>query len=363
MGDAERNSSLIGSMRVVFLLGFVLMLHSLNVISICTLSALLLACLLIFVVGPFTYRYSHRFRQSTIFLNFVTIPLQADVKNPGKYGLKAVLNFYLKTNDDVTLGVWHIAHEDAIDSCDGGDEEHYRSALGDGRDVVLYCHGNAGNRSVPHRVEMYAVLRKQFHVIAFDYRSYGDSTPVPPSERGLVDDSLFVFKWVRGLAKGNVFVWGHSLGTAISTHMLHVAAVSDLRSVGLILESPFNNMQDELRLHPFTKLFRSLPWFRYCVLEPIKSSNLLFQTDEHINNVDCPVLILHAKDDVIVPFQLGLKLYKSAKENRLNTQGEVRFHQFEESLWFGHKYICRSPDLGEIIRSFVVDCLTTNGTD
>lgn len=344
-------------MPYILLIPVVLLtLYLLNIIALCTFNIILVAFLLIFIVGPLTYKYSYRFQRSTIFLNFVTIPLQPHLKEPSKCGLKGVLNFYLRTDEDITLGVWHVAPEESIEECDGKGEEYYRSLLRNGKDVVVYNHGNAGNRSAPHRVELYEVLRKQFHVIAFDYRSYGDSSKVPPSERGTVNDSTFMFKWVLGIATGNVFVWGHSLGTGISTHMLDLVSAENISPVGLILESPFNNIRDEIRMHPFAKLFHRLPWFTYTIIEPIAENKLLFKSDEHINNVNCPILILHAKDDIIVPFQLGLKLYSGAKENRLKTQGKIQFHQYDESYGYGHKYICRAPDLGDVIRNFVIDC-------
>lgn len=47
----------------------------------------------------------------------------------------------------------------------------FEKSLGDSRPVVLYLHGNAGTRAVPHRVELYDILRKMdYHIIAFDYR-------------------------------------------------------------------------------------------------------------------------------------------------------------------------------------------------
>ena len=44
------------------------------------------------------------------------------------------------------------------------------------RPIFLYLHGNAFNRAALHRRELYDLLADmQYHVIAFDYRGYGDS--------------------------------------------------------------------------------------------------------------------------------------------------------------------------------------------
>lgn len=75
-----------------------------------------------------------------------------------------------------------------------------------------------------------------------------------------------------------------------------------------ILESPFNNIRDEVGEHPFSKLFRKLPWFNYTVADPMYANNLRFESDRHITEFRQPVLILHAEDDLVVPFKLGYKV-------------------------------------------------------
>lgn len=40
----------------------------------------------------------------------------------------------------------------------------------------------------------------------------------------------------------------------------------------------------------------------------MQANDFKFQTDVHINNVDCPIMIIHAEDDGVVPFKLGQKV-------------------------------------------------------
>lgn len=178
--------------------------------------------------------------------------------------------------------------------------------------IVLYLHGNSNSRGALHRIEMYNVLRDLgYHVIALDYRGYGDSsTSPPPSEMGVVRDAIAVYNYITKLTKNPVFLWGHSLGTGIATHMLAVLAKNNI--VGpraLVLESPFNNINEEIRAHPLSKLFRNLPWFNYMVAQPMYSNFLRFESDQHIAEFRQPVLILHAEDDMVVPFHLGYKVF------------------------------------------------------
>lgn len=322
-----------------------------------TLKLALVIFFLVFVVGPLIYKYSYSLQRSVIFLNFVNIPANPDYSNPSKYGIDGVLNFYKTTDDGVKLGVWQILPENLVNTSDTKDETYYQSVLGNGQDVIIYNHGNSGSRVASHRIELYQVLRKYFHVIAYDYRSYGDSSNIEPTEVGVVSDSKFIYNWVREKTSANIFVWGHSLGTAISTHTLALLDAENITPTGLILESPFNNMKDEIAEHPFAKPFRYLPWFRYTIIEPMQENNFTFASDQYIKSVDCPVLILHARDDGVVPYHLGLQLYRVAHENRQENQGKVHFHEFEEKFQYGHKFICRSPELEGVIKNFISHCI------
>lgn len=181
--------------------------------------------------------------------------------------------------------------------------------------IVLYLHGNAYDRSAPHRVELYNVLRSiNVHVIAFDYRSYGDSSPVAPTEDGVVSDALFIYKYLIKLTKNPIFIWGHSLGTGVGCHLASIIQNSTLpKPKGVILESPFNNIGDEIKYHPLSTPFRRLPWFNYMFIEPMRQNNFLFESDIHVGEFKAPLIILHAEDDLIVPFSLGHKVEKKIK--------------------------------------------------
>lgn len=43
-------------------------------------------------------------------------------------------------------------------------------------------------------------------------------------------------------------------------------------------------------------------------MEPLIENGFKFETDKHICNVNSPIIILHAEDDHVVPFKLGLKV-------------------------------------------------------
>ncbi|XP_018569390.1 monoacylglycerol lipase ABHD12 isoform X2 [Anoplophora glabripennis] len=312
----------------------------------------------IFVILPLIFKYSYKLQSAVVFLNFLHIPINADYEHPEKYGLENARNFYLLTDDNIKIGVWQILHQNITSSTNYTDDQYYEDILGNGENVIIYHHGNAGTRLTPHRIELYKFLRKYFHVIAFDYRSYGDSSNVDPSEPNIVKDCMFVFKWVANRTNANIFIWGHSLGTSLATQSVVQLQNQGYKPTGLILEAPFNNMREEISEFPLAGMFKYLPWFTYTVVEPMQANGFTFQTDKFICNVDAPIIILHAEDDHVVPYKLGYKLYQNALRCRQGAQGKLLFVKFDEGHNYNHKFICRAPELHDIISNFICEAIS-----
>lgn len=125
-----------------------------------------------------------------------------------------------------------------------------------GNTIVLYLHGNTASRGSGHRLDVYKLLRNLgYHVISFDYRGYGDSDAISPTEEGVVRDAMAVYNYISNLTSNPIFIWGHSLGTGVATNMLSQLNYLDDKGVrGVILEAPFTNIRDEIRMHPFARV-------------------------------------------------------------------------------------------------------------
>ncbi|XP_058054657.1 lysophosphatidylserine lipase ABHD12 isoform X1 [Anopheles bellator] len=260
------------------------------------------------------------------------------------------------TDDDRYRPIERVLRSEGFDP---HDERHQKALFEESlrattNDVVLYLHGNTASRGATHRVELYKMLRAyNYHVVAMDYRGYADSANLSPTERGVVYDALAVYQYITSITKNPVYLWGHSLGTGVSTHLLSLLTEMSLPGPrAVVLESPFNNIREEICAHPFSKLYRHLPWFDYTVSVPMYNNMLRFESDQHIAEFRQPVLILHAEDDLVVPFALGYKLYRKALDTRGKSWGPIEFHRFEKSSHYGHKHICRAPNLPEIVVRF-----------
>lgn len=111
---------------------------------------------------------------------------------------------------------------------------------------------------------------------------YGDSTGTP-TEDGVVEDAHTVYEYVKRVAPHkDILVWGHSMGTGVSSRL--VAELSDAGDVpaALILESPFNNLRDVIRGHPLSRPLLVLPWFDKFIVEPLEAYGLKMNSDQHI---------------------------------------------------------------------------------
>ncbi|XP_058986454.1 lysophosphatidylserine lipase ABHD12 isoform X1 [Musca domestica] len=394
--------------RATIIPGLFVIVWLTGLISLVTVQICLLAFSLVFIVFPLVFRYSVTLQRGILFLTFITYPRDLDLSNPASVGLYATRSFHLNVPDAdveeddaenkryVRIGLWHVlpkhvakrfskelqlseeAQEDLQNITEVSDENldklegaiktsfpvvnpenqqlfYERLLKVPGNTIVLYLHGNTASRGSGHRLDVYKLLRKLgYHVISFDYRGYGDSDPISPTEEGVVRDAMAVYNYIRNLTSNPVFIWGHSLGTGVATNMLsQLNYLNDKGIKGVILEAPFTNIKDEIRMHPFARPFKHLPWFDHTIARPMYLNSLRFESDQHISEFRQPIMILHAEDDYVVPFQLGYKLYRIALDTRGKSWGPVEFHRFEGSRKYGHKYICYAPELPDLIQKFI----------
>jgi fermentation-respiration switch protein FrsA (DUF1100 family) len=163
--------------------------------------------------------------------------------------------------------------------------------------VLLFCHGNAGN--IAGRIRSLRLFHDLgLSVLIFDYRGYGRSEG-RPSEAGTYADVRAAWRFLleeEGLRPGEIVVLGRSLGgaVAIDLALLHPPAA-------LIVESTFTSTIDlGSRLYPWLPV-RWLGRIRY-------------DSARKIGRVTVPKLFVHSREDDVVPFVFGRRLYDMAPE-------------------------------------------------
>ena len=194
---------------------------------------------------------------------------------PARAGL-AFEEVWLDTADGERLHAWWVPHPEA-------------------RATVLFSHGNAGN--ISHRLESLELFNELgVSVLIYDYRGYGRSTG-RPDEAGLYLDGETALDWLensRGLRPQRLVQFGRSMGAAVA------ARLAERRGARcLVVESAFTSVPDR-----GAELYWWLPvrWL----------ARIEMDTRRAVADSSAPVLVVHSRDDEIVPFAHGRRLLDAA---------------------------------------------------
>lgn len=163
------------------------------------------------------------------------------------------------------------------------------------RAVVLYCHGNGGN--ISHRLSAALFFhRMDLSVFLFDYRGYGESSG-RPSEDGTYTDALGAWDCLvngRGVDPQRIILYGRSLGGPIAAWL-----AKSRPPEMLVIESSFTSLQAVAR--------DKFPWLPVGLILSYR-----YDTKSCLEQVRCPVLIVHSREDGLIPFKHGEELYRAA---------------------------------------------------
>lgn len=178
---------------------------------------------------------------------------------------------------------------------DGVDLQGWWIPCRNARATLVYCRGNAGNRSQDAQWAPFFAAH-HLNVLLWDYRGFGDSGG-HPSEEGLRRDAQAAFDAAADSARGlPVLVFGHSLGGAVAAQL-----AIDRPVAGLILDSAFASAADmRRRLYP-----------NWAFAEPFLSVSC--DTAACTARLDrIPKIVGHSPADGVIPFQSGRTLYAAA---------------------------------------------------
>ena len=216
------------------------------------------------------------FRQESM-LFLPNLPSREHMATPADIGLDYE-SVRIGTEDGEELDAWFIPARDE-------------------RAVLLFFHGNAGN--ISHRLDSIRIFHQLgLSVLIIDYRGYGKSTG-RPTEHGTYEDARAAWRHLveaRGAEAGDIILFGRSLGGAVATWLAVQKAPG-----GLIVESTFRSVPD---------LAAELYWF----LPVRRLARLEYPVESLLPQVDSPVLVVHSRDDEIIPFRHGEALYAAAPE-------------------------------------------------
>ncbi len=113
--------------------------------------------------------------------------------------------------------------------------------------VMLYLHGARWNLSASvTRIDRWRKLG--FSVLAVDYRGFGKSSDMAPTEAGAYEDAEAAWEYLAKLAPGRPrYIVGHSLGGAIAVEL----ARRHPDAAGLVLEATLTSVRDIIDQSPW----------------------------------------------------------------------------------------------------------------
>jgi fermentation-respiration switch protein FrsA (DUF1100 family) len=214
------------------------------------------------------------------------------------YQQQAGMIFYPTKDVDQSPTDWGMAFEEVdIEAADGIRLHGWFIPRDGANRVLLFFHGNAGN--ISHRGDtIHLFHRLGMNVLIIDYRGYGKSQGTP-SEAGLYRDARAAWDYLvdeKQYSKQDIIIFGRSLGGAVAADLAMA-----VKPGGLILESTFSSARDMAR-----QIFSVITYLLH-----IRYS---FDTVDKLAHINSPVLVLHSREDEIIPHAQGIKVYEAANE-------------------------------------------------
>lgn len=225
-----------------------------------------IACLSLFLFNAWLYSQQP---------NMIFYPMAEIEATPTDWGLEYD-NISLATSDNLLLDGWYLPAKES-------------------KQVILFFHGNGGN--ISHRGDTLKIFHSLgLNILIIDYRGYGKSEGIM-SEQGSYLDAMTAWNYLinkRGFEPHEIILFGRSLGGAVATEL-----ATHVDEKALIVESTFSSVNDMASMMmPFIS---KLVYLRYN-----------FNTVKIINQIKSPLLLMHSKDDDIVPYELGEKVFAAA---------------------------------------------------
>lgn len=213
---------------------------------------------------------------------YIYLPARTLRQTPAAIGL-AYEDIRLKTEDGATIAAWFIPADTESNA--------------ENRPVVLFCHGNAGN--IGDRLNtIRTFVSLGLDVLIFDYHGYGESEG-KPGENETYLAALAAWEHLtltRGVPPNRIVVFGRSLGGGVASWLARRCDPGLL-----VLESAFESVPAMARkIYPIYPV-RLLSRFSYDTLARM----------EHIR---CPVIVAHSRDDEMIPFEQGRRIFEAANE-------------------------------------------------
>lgn len=179
--------------------------------------------------------------------------------------------------------------------------------------TILVCHGNAGNNS--NRKWIIDLFKPEgYGVLVFDYYNYGNSFGSAPSEQSFRECGKLAWKYLtqtKGIDANNIIIFTESIGCGPGVWL-----AKNKTPRALIVYAGFTNIVDIGVNGLLNWIYKPL---KLLIMRALKLIVFEFQQDIIIQDVVCPTLFIHPRDDELIDPNYSRKLYKlsGAKNKKL----------------------------------------------
>jgi fermentation-respiration switch protein FrsA (DUF1100 family) len=229
-----------------------------------------------------------------------------------------IANFVRRTSmffpERYPIGDWRTSNlpvvpRDVVFQADDGVHLHgWLFDAGRGTPLLIWFHGNAGNLTgrAPAAAEL---ARRGITVFVFDYRGFGRSEGTP-SEQGALRDSVAAYDAVAGHEpkKRIIALYGESLGGPFAAW-----TANRRRADCVVIENSFPSLASL-----GNALYHPLPLGLF--------TTGALTTTRWLNRAGLPVLVMHGRNDQVIPFHLGMELYEGLRVRRKLLVSETAGH-------------------------------------
>jgi hypothetical protein len=176
--------------------------------------------------------------------------------------------------------------------------------------VVLYFHGNARNMSYYQHVPLVCSILG-LDVFTIDYRGFGSSSG-QSTISSIYEDGLaaydYICQWYR---PKNIRIWGDSLGTTVASFV-----ASKRRCARVMLVGAFSSLEDLILSRQDMGLATN------SLVSFMKWLEIEMPTFQWFSSIESPSLLLHSRQDRIVPFSSSNRLLEvNDNAKRMTVEG------------------------------------------
>ena len=173
--------------------------------------------------------------------------------------------------------------------------------------VIVFCHGNNGNMTLPgNQKKMKFLIKQGYEVFMFDYPGFGKSEGVPDEEKLYASLDAFIshLNDKYKISMTDTVLWGHSLGSAV---VIDTAARQNFK--GVITEGAFTSTE-EMKKYTIENKRTGNPaclFLRDYIYKNIKITQK-FDSKSKISRIKSPMLIMHGINDNQIPYAMSMEL-------------------------------------------------------